>query len=128
MLTPFPCQCLSASAGAADPVTCIAALHEVGKLQVCHSTQEDILHLPWSGLPRDDMSKVYQQLGSLTALRHLCAMDLPKPEARDCRALQRLQQLTTLVIPLRVCLPCLLQHQAEIWCCLTCGLRPSKVG
>ena len=43
MLTQAPCQCRSASAGAVDPVTHIAALHEVGKLQVCHSTQEDIL-------------------------------------------------------------------------------------
>ena len=71
---------------------------------LAHETQMTHLHLPWSGLPRDDLSAVYQQLGSLTALRHLCAMDLPEPQPRDCRALQRMQQLTMLVVPLRVCL------------------------
>ena len=71
---------------------------------LAHETQMTHLHLPWSGLPRDDLSAVYQQLGSLTALRHLCAMDLPEPRPRDCRALQRMRQLTMLVVPLRVCL------------------------
>lgn len=92
---------------------------------LAHQTQMTHLHLPRSGLPRDDMSTVYQQLGSLTALKHLGAMDLPEPQPRDCHALRRMQQLTMLVIPLRVCLPCLLQFPAEMWCC---GLDHAKVG
>jgi hypothetical protein len=85
---------------------------------LAHETQMTHLHLPWSGLPRDDLSTVYQQLGGLTALGHLCAMDLPEPKPSDCRALQQMQQLTMLVIPLRVRLPCPLQCPAEMWCCL----------
>ena len=71
---------------------------------LANETQMTHLHLPWSSLPREDLSTVYQQLGSLTSLRHLCAMDLPEPTPRDCRALQRMRQLTTLVVPLQVCL------------------------
>jgi hypothetical protein len=84
---------------------------------LAHETRMAHLHLPWSGLPRDDLSTTYQQLGSLPAIRHLCGMDLPEPKLRDCRTLQRMQQLTMLVIPMRVCLQCLLQFSAKFWCC-----------
>ena len=78
------------------------------------------LQLPWSGLPRDDLSTVYQQLGSLTALRYLCATDLPESQPNDdCCALRELRQLMTLIIPLQVCSLALLRCLAEI-CALAC--------
>ena len=69
---------------------------------LANETQMTHLHLPWSGLPRDDLSTVYQQLGGLTALRNLGGMNVLEPKHGDCCALQRLQQLTMLVIPLQV--------------------------
>lgn len=81
---------------------------------LAHETQLTRLETPrWRGLPWDDLSTVYQQLGSLTALRHLAAWKLPVPTSSDCRALKGLQQLTTLAIPLQVCFlnSCHLQHR-----------------
>ena len=115
------CQCpiASASAGAGEPVTCLAACkasckcvtaarhadtccctrltqlqegepeRDVLRGLLAHETRMAHLHLPWSGLPRDDLSTVYQQLGSLPAIRHLCGMDLPEPKPRDCCTLHR---------------------------------------
>ena len=76
---------------------------------VAHETQITRLKLGSSSLPPQYRSVArqqlrYEQLGTLTALRHLDAMELPAPKPSDWRALQRLHQLTTLALPLRVCL------------------------
>ena len=65
---------------------------------LARETQLTRLELPLHYLPRDDLPKIYQQLGSLTALRHLDAWGSTEPKASDCCALERLQQLTTLAI------------------------------
>lgn len=76
---------------------------------LAHETQ--ITHLALE-LPDDDPSPVLQQLGSLTALRHLDAWGLTEPKPSDCRALERLQWLTTLAIPYgyKVCMQSLLLY------------------
>lgn len=82
---------------------------------VAHETQITRLEFASSSLSRQYRSVARQQLGykqlsTLTALRHLDAMEMPALKPGDWRALERLQQLTTLAIPLRVCLclPCML--------------------
>lgn len=81
------------------------APRDVLRRLLAHETQLTRLELPHCKLPKDDLSMVYQQLGSLTALRHLDtgnSWDLPEPQPSDYRALGRLQQLTALVIPFRM--------------------------
>ena len=83
-----------------------------------HETQITRLEFASISLPRHYRSVAreqlsYEQLGRLTALRHLDAMDQPAPKPSDWRALQRLHQPTTLALPVRVCflnvLSCLAQ-------------------
>jgi hypothetical protein len=78
---------------------------------LAYETQLTKLELPSHPTVPEDMSAIHQQLGSLTALRHLDvykAWWVPKPTPSDCRALGRLHQLTTLAMPfgLQVRLAC----------------------
>ena len=84
---------------------------------LAHETQMTHLHLPRSGLPRDDLSTAYQQHGGLTALKHLCAMDLPEPKPSDCRTLHNGCNSSPRWSSHCGCAVYLLHDVAEMCCC-----------